>query len=127
MVGLILGFAALDKASNQVNAQAQRDDLKHILQKAITGLWPQSPRQKNHNQPKNDTQHEVNRVGFLGHWCIFAHGLAPVLAGWIKRLTLTSPSPLGGLVFSSIPVRKPSFAAHSDEVNANLSLTAPKT
>jgi hypothetical protein len=67
MVGLILGFAALDKPSNQVNTQAQKDDLKHILQKAVPRLRPQSTGQKNHNQTENDAQHEVNRVGFLGN------------------------------------------------------------
>jgi hypothetical protein len=67
MVGLILGFAALDKPSNQINTQAQKDDLKHILQKAVPRLWPQSTGQKNHNQTENDAQHEVNRVGFLGN------------------------------------------------------------
>jgi hypothetical protein len=67
MVGLILGFAALDKPSNQINTQAQKDDLKHILQKAVPRLRPQRTGQKNHNQTENDAQHEVNRVGFLGN------------------------------------------------------------
>jgi hypothetical protein len=101
MVWLMFGASTLGKTPYQVNTQAQRDDLKHILQKAIPGLRPQSPRQKNHNQTKNDAQHEVDRVGFLGNLCVFAHGLAPVVAGWIKGLTLTSPSPPAGLVFSS--------------------------
>jgi hypothetical protein len=97
----MFGASTLGKTPYQVNTQAQRDDLKHILQKTVPRLRPQSPWQKNHNQTKNDAQHEVDRVGFLGNLCVFAQGLAPVVAGWIKGLTLTSPSPQGGLVFSS--------------------------
>jgi hypothetical protein len=70
-----LGLAGLGKPANQVNTQTQGDDLKHVLQKAIAKLWPQAPGQENHNQSKDDAQHQMDWVGRGLNRGVFAHGL----------------------------------------------------
>jgi hypothetical protein len=77
----ILGASALDKTPDQVNTQAQSDDLKNILQKSIAKFRPQTAWNKDHTQTKNDAQHQMNGIGFLWDLKIFAHGLAPVVLG----------------------------------------------
>ena len=127
MLRSILGFSAVDKTPNQVNTQAQRDDLEHILQKAITGIWPQSAGQKNHHQAENDAQHEVNRVGSLGNGCLFSHGLAPVLGGMDQRAYFNKAQPPWWLGVFMHPGADPGIPDPAQGLMAGYSLGTSKT